>query len=299
MDIDFPAGGSRPGRLLLGFFALVGFLASVVTIAQFFRSDDSSSLSVIVTQHKFQIPYYSGKALQSNQPARLLGEDLRKELCKGLSDDLVLKTEYNEISEKFGDKADTISTCKKAQDLEFSARWTGEYSSSDFALYEYIIKNDGNKPADGMRLQSSDLNTAQYSTDEKNFVELKKKDGESFYSLPTLNPGESLTVLAWSNTPFFNTSFQEWNDLPTITYAGAIIHTEFMKNVPDGWYNAFDFISSIPWILLFIFVSAIAFAIVLIFAGVIGLVQVIATGKTFSEVFSSDEKSIAAADKSD
>lgn len=289
METEFPLNFRRPIRMILAFFAIVGFLASVVTVLEFFRNDENSALQVTASQHKFLTPQYSGKRMQDGEPARGFSQNLRNEFCEGLDDSEVLRTEYKDLASKFGDNARKAETCKLAQDVEFSARWNGEYSDSIGALYEYEIKNVGNEVAQGIRISADRLNSVQYTRDGEIFIAIENTD-DQYFELPDINPNESYSIYAWNYGGFPDLEYRDWGDLPKITYKGSRIDVEFMKPVPDGWFDLYEFLFSLSWISATLFILAASGVVVIAFASVIGPIQMAVTGQSFSEVFSSGGK---------
>lgn len=194
------SGSSR--KLVVGFFALVGFAASLVTVLDYMRPAEVSALNVKLSVYPFRTPDFAGKDLQSTQPARQLASKIRNLGCEEIDTEDVYRLSRSELAkiEDSQERKDKLE-CYDAISVEFAARWNGEFSESDNILLEYIIANIGQKTAEDIRIQGKNLNSLQYQSGSS-FVDVKKTEKDEFFDIPKLNPGESVRVLAWSDNYF-------------------------------------------------------------------------------------------------
>lgn len=214
-----------------------------------------------------------------------MAESLKEAACKDLDEAEINSTSRADLEKHEESSRQAVLDCKDLTEVEFAARWNGEFSEADNLLLEYGIKNVGAKAATDIRIQGKDLNSLQYQSG-KTFIDLQKKKGNEFFELPNLNPGESVRVLAWSSGYFPSLTYADWDDFPIVTFAGSQVHTELMKDVPDGWCNIYDFFTNAPLIIVLAFVIFISISVCFALYLLIGFAMSLATGRSFKEVFS-------------
>lgn len=156
-------------------FAAVGFIASIVTVADFLNSKSGPHLEVSVHTNQFRTPLYAAGSVQSNEHARIYVEEMRKISCSNQDQTFLQSITYEQLKQKFPDKAqqNLAYDCKLATEYEFAVRWSGEYSDKYSKMYEYKIENTGDEMSREIRIRASDLNSLQYAR-ETNFIEMKK-----------------------------------------------------------------------------------------------------------------------------
>lgn len=272
----------------LVFFAIVGFLASVVTVLEYLRPATESSLSVDLFPYEFRTPHYSGQSMQNGEPARRASASLSELFCIDLDENQVRNTERADLTEFVTDDVplDQVIDCKNFTEIEFASRWNGEYSSSERGLYKYVVTNNGRSVAEDIRIQAADLNSLQYrrGTD---FIDVEKSNDEEYFALPELNPNETLEVLAWtSNSSFLPMRhYAEADDYPRVTFAGSRVSTNLYKMVPYTWYEFSDFVDSAPLLFLIVFLIVGAVIVLLALWLVVAVPMALVTGKPLNQVF--------------
>jgi len=288
----------NPVNLALLFFAVVGFLGSAVTVIQFFKPDEVSKLEVEIYPSEFRTPKYSSGALESGEAARDLVRDVRSTACEGLNQDEILKTDRSDLAtlSKNEPELEIITSCKNWTEIEFAARWAGEYSESDGEMLRYEVKNTGRKVAEDIRIRATQLNSLQYKIGNA-YIEATKGSDEEYFEIPDLNPNESVTILAWSSSFLITRTYSDWDDYPPITFAGSEVHTELFKPVPDGWFNFHDNVRDMPIIILGVFVVFFSLLVVLLTWLTIAIPTALLTGKSLSDVFDPDTKSESTTDE--
>ena len=289
MADEFRQASKRLPNIALAFFAFVGFIASAVTVIEFFSSKDASALSVEVYVNRFLVPLYPAAPLQSAKPARTLAESLRSTACSGQNEDAVIETDMKKIEALEGpkEKVDALKDCKNFIAIEFAARWSGEYSQDEVSLYEYNIENVGDKIASDIRVQAKNINSLQYKRGDS-YVEVKKTDNDEYFKIPDLNPREKVRVLAWGSSKSYPVSakYIRIDDIPSITFSGQIVETELYKPVTGGWYNLYEMFRDSP-IMLTIFIILGSFLVVFSVLFSVSVVIALTTGRPLSEVFNS------------
>lgn len=286
-------------KLAVSFFAVIGFVASIITVLEYVRPTETSALDVTLDVHLFRTANYSAKSLQSDGPARTLIKDMQRLACSELDVTEINQATRAQISRnKDDEQREQKLECKDFIEIEFAARWNGEFSESDGRLFEYTIKNIGEKAAEDIRIQGKNLNSLQFQSGSS-FVDVGKNSQDEYFELPKLNPGENLRVLAWSSRFFSDVSYGDWDDYPIVTFAGSEVHTELLKPVPDQWYEFYDFFVDAPIVIIAIFIILAAFVVIGILYLIVGSITAIATGKSFSEVFSNDADASEATNKNE
>lgn len=289
LETSEPKKGAQAKTVILGLFAVIGFLASIVTIMSFFSQSSGARLEVDTYANRFRTPLYSGGALKQGEDARAIVEKLRDHDCDGQNQDKVLLEDYATAS-----KNPKEYNCKLMIDIEFAARWNGENAGSFSRLFEYEIRNSGDGIARDIRIRASELNSLQYQR-ANGFVDIRKDHEGEFFHLPDLNPGETLSVLAWSNSSVSESPYWREESPPAITYAGARIKVQKNLPVPEGWYTIYDTVikGSSP-IFIGLLVVGLSVAVVLIIAFIISIGTAIYQGNPISSVFKAPPKEEAA-----
>lgn len=268
-------------------FAVVGFVASIVTIASYFNGATEASLGLRVTPNEFRIPEYVAGQLREEMPSRKIAEKLKDALCKDVKASLVVARSDDEIS-SLGFDADMLSKslrCRDAARIEFVTRWSASYLDSPGSLFNYEITNNGSRVAENVRLEASKVNAAQVLRGG-NYVDLKKEEGGQYYLLPDLNPSERLDLVVWGYstlTPYWSSA-----DIPEITYAGSVIEAEYMKSVPDGWSNLYEMFGEDPWYIQAFLLVALSFVIVIFIVFAFSFIATVASGRPLSSMFKTD-----------
>ncbi|WP_298023864.1 hypothetical protein [uncultured Parasphingopyxis sp.] len=278
-------------NLALVIFAFVGFFASVVTVVQYLRPDAKSELTVSLHQYEFRTPNYSGAPLRTGAPARDLVENLRTSFCENIDQSYVIETDRDELrrAEEEQDDPSGFISCKDFTEIEFAARWNGEFSESDSSLLRYEITNVGQDIATDIRIRASDLNALQYRRG-RDFVDVQKSDDDEYFVIPNLNPNESIEIWAWSIYPERNLEYTNWDDFPIVTFAGSAVRTELYKPVPDGWYEIYQFTQDLPLLFSVIIFLAVCIFVTLGVWLVIAIPTALITGRPLSKVFDEQKK---------
>ena len=271
---------ARRKDFLLGLFAIIGLLSSIITISSYFSQGKGAKLEVEIYSNQFRTPIYSGGALREGKEARIYAEGLRKADCDRLNEDKILASTYDSLEK------DKVSfACKLAIDLEFAARWNGEHATNFSAMYEYNIKNSGDGVAREIRIKAGNLNSLEYKRGS-DFYDLRKDSDGEFFHLPDLNPDESIYVLAWTNASNYQNPYWREETPPSVTYDGSKIHIEKMIPVSDGWYEIYDgyIKDSSPAFLVAVFVT-ISFGITFLVALLVSFAIHIYQGKPIRDFF--------------
>lgn len=283
---DISSGKERIKNFSIIFFAFVGFIASVVTIIQFFTPTETSKLNIDAQYNSFRVPLYVGENLYKDSPARQFAKSTKEAFCKNVDvPDLESKNDQELKKLKLPkNKEESASICRQAIDMEFAARWSGAYSDGYSTLYEYTIKNDGTRVASDIRLDGTDVFAAQYARGKK-FVDIRKTEGEPYYDLPDLNPQEKIDLLIWSNDYHIIDQYTDHDDLPAVTYAGSKVEFNLRKRVDERWYGIFEFFDDFPIVISIAIAVAISFMVVLGIILVISILDALITGKPLSSIF--------------
>lgn len=285
----------RTKNIAVLFFAFVGFVASIVTILQYVAPEQSSKLQIDASYNTFRVPLYVGENLYSGSPARDIAKELKNRGCLDINpSDVESKSDAEIRSLGISDsKKKSASTCRQFIDIEYASRWAGGYSTGYSTLYQYAIKNDGSKVANGIRIDGTDVIALQYQRGRK-FIDLRKDENESFYNLPSLNPQEKIDVLIWSDDYHSNDRYVKYEDIPTVTYSGSSVDVNITKRVPQIWYDIFSFFDGLPLLISAAFVVALSMIVVLALVLVISIGEALVTGKPISSIFKPKSQTEAA-----
>ncbi|MBX3560861.1 MAG: hypothetical protein KF780_03515 [Sphingomonas sp.] len=276
----------------LFFFAIVGFVASIVTIVAFLKPDSAGALHVEITPSYFQIPMEVASPFGEGESARRMLSDLRRSACESNRQTLQSGEERREDqagNEERSSNSETSNLCEDARATDRAVAWLVAYSSGPGTLYRYEITNNGTRLAQQIRITSENVASLQIRRGG-NFLNIIEDDQGEYYQLPDLNPRESLSVLVWTVNPRYGLLYQGAEDAPRVTFSGHLVTTEFLKHVPDGWWNMYDFTRNLPTIFVIVFVVALAFVIVFTIIFVIAIMDAIIRGKPLSSVFQTQKK---------
>ena len=182
----------------LFFFTLIGFIASITTIATYFQGSPHSALMVKVFPNQVLIPKYVSGYLEDDSSTRKYAKGLMNELCKGIDSNALIGLSDDGLSKiKIPKKsADEITSCRDAHAVDFVLRWNNQFGNSIGALIHYQIENVGSDIAKGIRIPSSEINSMEIRKGST-FIQIKENKEQAYFSVPDLNPNERADVYAW------------------------------------------------------------------------------------------------------
>lgn len=268
------------------FFAFVGFIASLISVLQYFRPGDGSYLEVHAYSQDFRVPLYAGAGMRSGERGRSYASKLRSEACDEVAIPGLASLSYAQLAELELDTEayEAALTCRDLIDVEYAARFSGNESGQFSSLITYEIVNRGAQVAREIRISDEDVIAAEYRRGQK-FQQLSKADKEEFYKLPELNPQESMTVLIWAGSPTFSQRFIDREDLPSITYSGPEIQFSISRRVSGVWSDLGGFLDDTPLPILIVLMLAASIVILFGVVFVFSVIDVIINGKPFSSIF--------------
>lgn len=273
------------------FFAFVGFIASFISVYEYFRPSSGSILSISGRVDTFRVPLYAGGALQNSTSGREYASELRSDNCADVAVPGIATITLGELAELEipEEEVDAAIICKDAIDVEYAARFAGIYSSGYGTIYTYQLDNSGTEIARDIRLADDEVLTAQYRRGSE-FVELKKQRGDEFYRLPELNPGETLTLLAWTGEYHPTERYLDAEDFPALTYSGPAPSFVIAKRIEGAWGEIGSFFEGTPWPIAIVILGAIGVLLLLALVFVISIVDALINGKPISSIFKSDQE---------
>lgn len=279
LDPPVAEGTRRFSAFLVWMFASVGFVAAIVQILSFF-SNGGSQLRVRITPHSGVI---QGRVLSNIRDSEAhkgfvtsIAEDQSGFYCEAFKKTTNSDKAYNLLK----------SQCDRAEGFKAILRLLRDYDGST-KYFDYQIENIGSSTAKAIKLSNKDVFDVDISRAGDYDEQINRKENENFYRLPDLNPGEKISLRAWSSD-FRMDPDDTWlsaSDFPAITYEGGKSHVVLNRVTPAFYSDLHDWLSTFPLpitILILLFLCTVIGVLILVF---FAIVEALVRGKPLAEVF--------------
>lgn len=275
-------------------FAFIGALASFLAILDFFKSENAQ-LQIDVYPNKVYVPYVIKSELSTGKGDnfRLFVDTILSEFCN--------KAEREEAN---GVEIDTYDVkdkhiCSHVVSFRNASNLLNKVTPQT-TFYEYKIKNTGKSVAKNIRLSGPDLIAFEVFSENGRIASDGKDEVTGSYILPSLNPNETLSLSLWVNgLPNYNyDEIYSWDDLPRVTFEKNSVSLNVWTHVPSQFYAIYNFFNILPLWLSLIFLIIICILITLILFLIISIPIGLAQGKSFQEIFATNNSNPKVDDQS-
>lgn len=190
-------GGAEPKKiqdLAFKIFAIIGFLSSIISIWAWF-SASSASLSAVVTQKSIEMPRSLQLSQYNNDMYSLNSAitDLQEKYCNPVSVD------YNGTRSR--NFSYNQSACDAQRGFFNTIQAIAALDGRPLVAYDIKVTNDGTAVAENIKIRSPVDVQASARDDGGNTVRVTVLQDNRQFSIPALNPNESVNVRLISSTP--------------------------------------------------------------------------------------------------
>jgi hypothetical protein len=207
------------GQVSLWVFAFIGFVAASIQIAEYLTTPDNR-LVVQVTPQKYANPSFVHLAfgtLTADSPLGSMAMKLQEAKC----DQKPTKT----LADVTVGSLDKLN-CDQAKDFKQAVDFLTSDDIIPGILSELSIKNAGSSPASNIRLTGEGINHVELVISIRDRQTISAN--ANVYSLPSLNPGDEMTVYVWGD------EMMRLNGSPKVTYAGGVVDSTILSpTAPD------------------------------------------------------------------
>jgi len=245
----------------LWLFAAIGALASIATVAAYFRST-SAKINVTVYPNKFEVPFFLDTTLSNND------KDNEASFFQAMKSVFCQKTNIYTVTIKSEENRKHF--CDHATTGALISESTTGLTKTKIDMYDLSVENDGSSVASGLRVSGNGIQNVDIYNQSNLWIG-SKLDNSGAYILPDLNPGQKLRVIVWSRTPGYDyESFYSSQDVPQVSYTNGSAATHTMIHAPSIYadisyfWDSFPLVLKIPFFLTIWFVSSLPMLMILV-----------------------------------
>lgn len=237
-------------------FAFVGFLSSIVTIISWLSSTQSS-LSAIVSPTTLEMPaelQLSNKA-DSKADVNLAVKDLEEKVCSPVSVDYAGQKSKNYFFD--------LNKCSEYKKIFSSLEKIVSLDGKKLLAWDIQLQNDGKTVAENITLRSAVPVDLKAVDSEGNQLSVEAASSGKVFTLPNLNPRESMRIRLKSSTAQPQDYEEKVSD-PKITFSGGLASNRKLVNVSGRYSEIVDFLDDLPTILQIIIIMVSSLLITMI-----------------------------------
>lgn len=232
-------------------FAVVGFLSSIVTIASWLSSTQAS-LTTVVNPTTIEIP-------RELQVANI--QDARYDLesaIKDLTDKYCNPVEVNYSGEQSKNFFYSAEKCERSKSFFSAVSKTAELAGKKLVAWDVHVTNDGKEIAENITLRTPVPVGVRAADAEGNPISIEATPSNRVFSIPNLNPGDTIDLRLVSTTPVPE-RYEADLGRPRITFSGGVASNREYIRISGRYSGIVAFLDDLPTVLqiLIIFIAAL------------------------------------------
>lgn len=269
-------GVTKPSQVALFFFAAVGAVGSIVTIAEYLSRSEPA----------LEAKAYVNKYTAPETVDLLLGD---KPNVDNLADfALVMRTAIKCDIGQANNKDQFRHYCNHLEEL---GRLGSESQSSlihEGLMIEVVLENKGRMKAGNIRIEGGGLrevNLIQAGQEP----EVISENENGYYPIPDLNPGEISNIYIYKDR-FLTYSYDSFgydNEIPNITYENGFVNPIVYSHQFSSFLDQLRSFNLLEWVLAIGFVVVCSFVVCAINVIPFAIVDALRRGVPLSSVFNS------------
>lgn len=229
------------------FFAVVGFLSSLVTLASWLFATQAS-LTAVITPTTIELP--DEVRLPSSD---INGYDLSNAI-NDLTDRFCEQVEVDYRGEQARNYNYDSSKCERSQEFFRSISTIAELAGKKILAWDLVLENDGQDVAENIILRTTVPVSVRGADMEGNPIDIEATASDKVFSIPNINPNESYNIRIISATPVPERYDVEINE-PRVTFSGGVVDKRTNILVSGRYSRIVDYLDDLPTVMQIIVIG--------------------------------------------